>query len=47
LAEWEIYKMKAIWHQMKHELSGRDETLLLAIVAGFLAWIITDLLRII
>ena len=29
--------MKAFWRQMKHELSGRDETLLLAIVAGFLA----------
>lgn len=39
--------MKAIWLQMKHELSGRDATPLLAIVAGFLAWIITDLLKII
>jgi hypothetical protein len=40
-------EMKAFWRQMKHELSGRDATLLLAIIAGFLAWIVTDLLRII
>jgi hypothetical protein len=41
-------ELKAFWLQMKHELSaGRDATLMLAIVASFIAWIITDLLRII
>jgi hypothetical protein len=41
-------KMKAFWLQMKHELSaGRDATLMLAIIASFIAWIVTDLLRII
>jgi len=46
--ERETQKMKAFWHQMKHELSsGRNATLLLAIIASFIAWIVTDLLRLI
>ena len=39
--------MKALWRQMKHVLSGRDATLMLAIIASFIAWIVIDLLRII
>ena len=36
------------WRQMKHELSaGQNATLMLAIVASFIAWIVTDLLKII
>jgi hypothetical protein len=38
--------MKALLRQMKLELAGaRDTTLLLAIVAGFIAWSITAGLR--
>jgi hypothetical protein len=41
-------EMKGFWRQMKHELAaGRDATLMLAIIASFIAWIVTDLLRII
>jgi hypothetical protein len=40
--------MRALWRQVKHELSaGRNATLMLAIIASFIAWIVTDLLRII
>jgi len=36
------------WRHLKHKLvAERDTTLVLAIVASFIAWIITDLLRII
>jgi hypothetical protein len=39
-------EMKAFWLEMKHELSaGRDATLMLAIIASLIAWIVTDLLR--
>jgi hypothetical protein len=39
-------QMKALLRQMKLELAGaRDTTLLLAIVAGFIAWSITAVLR--
>jgi hypothetical protein len=38
--------MKLFWRQVNYELShGRDATLILAIIAGFVAWIITQLLR--
>jgi GTPase len=41
-------EMRAFLRRMKHELSaGRDATLMLAIIASFIAWIVTDLLRII
>jgi hypothetical protein len=41
-------EMRAFLRQMKHEFSaGRDATLMLAIIASFIAWIVTDLLRII
>jgi hypothetical protein len=40
--------MKLFWRQVKHELSNaRDATLILAIIAGFVAWIITQLLRVV
>jgi hypothetical protein len=39
-------EMKLFWRQVNYELShGRDATLILAIIAGFVAWIITQLLR--
>jgi hypothetical protein len=42
-----VTKLKSFWHHVRHELSNaRDANLLLAVVAGFLAWIITQLLRI-
>jgi len=35
-----------LWRQLRHVLSNaRDATLLLAIIAGMLAWIITETLR--
>jgi hypothetical protein len=38
--------MKLSWRQVKHKLyNARDATLMLAIIAGFAAWIITELLR--
>jgi hypothetical protein len=38
--------MKLSWRQVKHELyNARDATLMLAVIAGFAAWIITQLLR--
>jgi hypothetical protein len=38
--------MKLSWRQVKHELyNTRDATLMLAVIAGFAAWIITQLLR--
>jgi hypothetical protein len=40
--------MKLFWRQVKQELSNaRDATLILAIIAGFVAWIITQLLRVV
>jgi hypothetical protein len=40
--------MKLFWSQVKHELSNsRDTTLILAVIAGFVAWIITQLLRVV
>ena len=31
------------WRQLRHELSNaRDATFMLAVIAGFLAWIITQ-----
>jgi hypothetical protein len=40
--------MKLFWRQVKYELShGRDATLILAVIAGFVAWIITQLLRVV
>jgi hypothetical protein len=40
--------MKLFWRQVKHELSNaRDATFILAIIAGFVAWIITQLLRVV
>jgi hypothetical protein len=39
-------KMKALFRQLKLELANaRDATLLLAIIAGFFAWTITQLLK--
>ena len=40
-------EMRAFWRQVKHELLGRDATLILAVTAGFIAWNVTYLLRII
>jgi hypothetical protein len=38
--------MKLSWRQLKRELfSAREATLILAVIAGFAAWIITQLLR--
>jgi hypothetical protein len=47
-SEWQTVKeMKLSWRQVKHELfSARDATLLLAVIAGFAAWIITQLPRV-
>jgi len=40
--------MKAFWRHMKHELCrGRDATLILAAVAGFIAWEFTQILKVI
>ena len=45
-AEMGDAEMRAFWRQMKHELfAGRDATLILAIIASFIAWIVTDLLK--
>jgi hypothetical protein len=39
--------MKLFWRQVKHELSNaRDATLMLAVIAGFAAWVITQILRV-
>jgi hypothetical protein len=48
--DFEIWSelMKLFWRQVKHELSNaRDATFILAIIAGFVAWIITQLLRVV
>ena len=35
-----------LWRRLRHELSnGRDATLMLAVLAGFAAWTITQILR--
>jgi hypothetical protein len=40
--------MKLFWRQVKYELSHRrDGTLILAVIAGFVAWITTHLLRVV
>jgi hypothetical protein len=40
--------MKLSWRQVKQGLFGaRDATLMLAVIAGFAAWIITQLLRVV
>ena len=40
--------MKLFWRQVKHEMShGRDATLMLAVIAGFVAWVIAQLLRVV
>jgi hypothetical protein len=41
-----VKEMKLSWGKVKHELyNARDATLMLAVIAGFAAWIITQLLR--
>jgi hypothetical protein len=41
-----VKEMKLSWGKVKDELyNGRDATLMLAVIAGFAAWIITQLLR--
>ena len=41
-----VEEMKLSWRQVKQGLFGaRDATLMLAVIAGFAAWIITQLLR--
>ena len=36
------------WRQLRHELSNaRDANLMLAVIAGFTAWIITQVLRVV
>jgi hypothetical protein len=38
--------MQSLWRLVKQELSNaRDQTLIIAAIARFLAWIITQLLR--
>jgi len=38
----------SFWRQTKQRLfAGRYATLMLAVISGFIAWIVTDLLRII
>jgi hypothetical protein len=39
-------RMKTFWRHAKHELA-RNETLMLGVIAGFLAWIMTQLLRVV
>ena len=40
--------MKLFWSQVKHKLpNARDATLILAVIAGFVAWIITQLLKVV
>jgi hypothetical protein len=40
--------MKLSWRQVKHELANaRDADLLLAVIASFVAWIITSLFRVV
>ena len=40
--------MNSFWGQVKHELSGeRHATLVLAVIAGYTAWIITHVLRVV
>jgi hypothetical protein len=36
---------RAFWRDMKHRFEGRDATLILAIIASFIAWNVTYLLR--
>ena len=39
--------MQSLWRQVKHELSNaRDNTLILAVIASFLAWTVTQLLKV-
>jgi hypothetical protein len=39
-------EMRKFWRQMKHDLfDGRDPTLILAVIASFIAWNVTYLLR--
>jgi hypothetical protein len=39
-------EMRPFWRQMKHDLfEGRDATLILAVIASFIAWNVTYLLR--
>ena len=39
--------MKLSWRQVKHSLyNARDANLMLAVIAGFVAWIVTQLLRV-
>ena len=41
-----VKEMKLSWGKVKGELyNARDATLMLAVIAGFAAWIITQLLR--
>ena len=41
-----VKEMKLSWGKVKDELyNARDATLMLAVIAGFAAWIITQLLR--
>ena len=38
--------MRTFWRQMKHDLfDGRDPTLILAVIASFIAWNVTYLLK--
>jgi hypothetical protein len=42
----QVKEMQLSWRQLQHELyNARDATLMLAVIAGFAAWIITQLLR--
>ena len=41
-------EMNSFWRHVKHELSDeRHATLILAVIAGFTAWIITHFLRVV
>jgi len=42
-----VNEAKSFWHQVKQEMSNsRDATLILAVIASFIAWIITQMLRV-
>ena len=41
-----VKEMKLSWRQVKQELyNAQDPTLMLAVIAGFIAWIITKLIK--
>jgi hypothetical protein len=37
---------KSFWHQVKQELSNSPDAKILAVIASFIAWIITQMLRV-